>query len=145
MVFHQVRLHCYHASKSAIACCRDMLTSGVWEVGVLHKTVAFQEHSHPPPRVHIHTHGVVLSALQGFKSCLSHLLACNLRLCIYCLLSVSTCQWEPELDLAHSTVVRMLGVSTGNTLSMEAPTCGSCRHIFLCYFKSAQMPLLAQC
>lgn len=53
--------------------------------------------------------------------------------------------WEPELDLAHSTVVRMLGVSTGNTLSMEAPTCGSCRHIFLCYFKSAQMPLLAQC
>lgn len=103
---------------------------------MLHKTVAFQEHSHPPPRVHICTHGVVLSALQGFKSCLSHLLACNLRLCIYCLLSVSTCQWEPVLDLAHSTAVRMLGVSTGNTLSMETTTCGSCRHIFLCYFKS---------
>lgn len=48
-------------------------------------------------------------------------------------------------SIGPGSVVRMLRVSTGNALSMEATTCGSCRHIFLCYFKSAQMPLLAQC
>lgn len=47
--------------KSAIACCRDILISGVWEEGVLHMAVALQEHSFPLAQdvsVHIHTHGL---------------------------------------------------------------------------------------
>lgn len=36
--------------KSAIASCR--------EEGLRHKTGAFQEHSFPLPKVHMHTHGV---------------------------------------------------------------------------------------
>lgn len=52
-----MRLGC----KSAIACCRDLLISGVWEERVCHMAVALQEHSFPLAQdvsAHIHTHGV---------------------------------------------------------------------------------------